>query len=525
MLCCLIALLCACNTAPTGISVLTPPDSLTIVEGTAPDFTGGEITVRYKDGTTKTVPMTELAVSGLNVDLVGEQSAVLTYTEDGKSFSVPLSVKVVSRSVKRLVADDSAVNKDYIEGQAFSLAGLELTAEFNNGTEGDVLPSSCTVTPAKLTLDTTKVRITYHKAYVEIPVNVREKRMTGIRVDRLPAKTEYYVAEEFDTEGLAVVAVYDNGATESIPLSDLIYLHEDETEYSTPLSADDKVITIAYEQGGETYSTTLSLDEVHPLTVKSMVFAAAQTPVVCYVGLPFTFDGVGDVTITYVNDVLETVSPSAVRFAAEDILSTEQENVLIYLIGHEEVTLAVPVDARIDTVESLSLLAMPDKTEYDVGDTPDLEGIVLFARYTSGRTETVYAENVTTASTLAQDTTEILVRYGEASCAVPVTVFDTSVNLETIFIAESSTAKTTYAVGDHVDITGLVIYLHFSNGDYVEDYEPAADKVSVEMFVNGEYVESDVIQAGTTALLFTVRYTDDADRDFEGQVILEITLL
>lgn len=523
-ICLLAVLLCGCGPTPTGITVSTPPASDTVVQGGTPDFKGGEVTVTYKDGTTKTVAMSELTVSGLNVDLVGEQSAVLTYTEDGKSFSVPITVKVVAPTVKKIEVDASAVNTDYIEGQAFSVEGMKVTAFYNDGHEAEVSASSCAVTPATLTTETTSVRITYRRSHVDIPVTVRKKSMTAIRIVNEPNKMEYYVGEGLDTTGLAVAAVFDNGKTELVAESELFFTREDESDYDAPSSETDDTVRIVYEREGVTAYVDLTLRKVLPLTVKSMAFVSEQEPVVCYVGLPFDFTGVGEVFITYVNDTIETVVPFAARFASVPVTSTEENEVFIYLCGNENVKLAVPADVRVDTVKALLLDVYPVKTEYEAGETPDLAGISLTAIYESGRRETIDAANVTTATVLMKNTTEIIVRYGEATCAVPVTVTDPTVELETIIMADSATPKTNYAPGDAVSYDGIAFYLHFSDGTDVEAYEPAAECVSAQLFVGGELEASDVILAGTSAILYTVHYTDETEREFVGEVILEIAL-
>ena len=49
-----------------------------------------------------------------------------------------------------------------------------------------------------------------------VSVTVDEVRVTGLSVQTLPAKTDYYVGERLNTEGLALLVSYSDGRTETV---------------------------------------------------------------------------------------------------------------------------------------------------------------------------------------------------------------------------------------------------------------------------------------------------------------------
>ena len=519
--CVSLALLCACGATPTGLSVLTEPDSLVVVQGMTPDLTGGQVTVTYSDGTTKTLPMSDLELSGLNADLVGEQTALLIYSEGGKSFSVTLNMEVRSPSAKSIEVDDSLVKKEYIEGEAFNASGLKVTANLNNDTTKDVT-SLVVFTPKVLTLTTEKVRVSYGRAYQEIDVTVREKKLTSLRVNSMPTKKEYYVGEMLALDGLEVSALYDNGTDGSVDVDELTFIREDGSAYASPQTVEDDTVRIVWAYNDVSCYVDIKWDSVLPLTVKALAFEEEQETVVCYKDRDFPFSKLGRIRITYVNDMLDPVQPTAARFTV--IPSDDPNEMLLYVTEDPEVKLSVPVEMRDDVVKKLTVILLPEKTEYDAGDTPDLTGILLAAEYESGyRESNIGADKVTTTTLITKDTTKIYVRYGGAEASYDVEVYDTETELQTMSLVGSE-LKTAYHVGDKVDITGLHVSMSFSTGDTVEDYTPAAEDVTIRLLTDGEYSASDVIAAGTTGILLTVRYTNDKGQNFEKELLCEITL-
>lgn len=147
---------------------------------------------------------------------------------------------------------------EYIENQELDLSTISATAIYNNGEEKELSHEEYEITnysaPLKVgevpELKYTENGITIEK---ELGITVREKRVSGIRVDSINVKTEYIEDQEFVSDGLAVYKVYDNDEEEQ--LADNKY-KIDKKDVTLTL-ADNKVV-VSYTEG-ETYSASINI--------------------------------------------------------------------------------------------------------------------------------------------------------------------------------------------------------------------------------------------------------------------------
>ena len=161
------------------------------------------------------------------------------------------------------------------------------------------------------------------------------------------------------------------------------------------------------------------------------------------------------------------------------------------------------------TLESITISG-PTKTEYKIGDELDLAGLVVTAHYSDGSTKVLEAKDYTVSkfdsSTAGEKT--ITVTYQGKTAAFKVTVKEAEkpvVTLESITI--SGPTKTEYKIGDKLDLTGLVVIAHYSDGSYQEvtDYEvsgfdsAAAGEKTVTVTYQGETVSFKITVKEDTA--------------------------
>lgn len=108
---------------------------------------------------------------------------------------------------------------------------------------------------------------------LEVPVVVKDVKLTSIAVTREPNKCGYKVSETFDPAGMAVTATYDDTSTkdvtESIQIAD--------TTIKAPAEGEDTAtqeITINYTEGDNTASTTQEITVFNENTAKGAMLAA-----------------------------------------------------------------------------------------------------------------------------------------------------------------------------------------------------------------------------------------------------------
>ena len=170
-------------------------------------------------------------------------------------------------------------------------------------------------------------------------------------------------------------------------------------------------------------------------------------------------------------------------------------------------TVNVKEAAPVVTLESITVSG-PTKTEYKIGEELDLTGLVVTAHYSTGDEATVTGYEVSGFDSSTAGEKTITVTYQGKTAAFKVTVKETEkpvVTLESITI--SGPNKTEYKIGDKLDLTGLVVIAHYSDGSYQEvtDYEvsgfdsAAAGEKTVTVTYQGETVSFKITVKEDTA--------------------------
>ena len=158
------------------------------------------------------------------------------------------------------------------------------------------------------------------------------------------------------------------------------------------------------------------------------------------------------------------------------------------------------------TLESITVSG-PTKTQYEIGDELDLTGLVVTAHYSDGSEAAVedYEVSGFDSSTAGEKT--ITVTYQDKTTTFTVNVKEAApvVTLESITV--SGPNKTEYEIGEELDLTGLVVIAHYSDGSYQEvtDYEvsgfdsAAAGEKTVTVTYQGETVSFKITVKEDTA--------------------------
>lgn len=169
--------------------------------------------------------------------------------------------------------------------------------------------------------------------------------------------------------------------------------------------------------------------------------------------------------VAYANGAAVTFGRSSSdngEFAANTWLNDDAVEDYVNIYGIEPCAGFI-VKSDIDLrIASIRVLTPPEKTVYDVGETLDPTGLTVEVSYTDGRKETL-SEGFTCAPTALElaGTQEITVSY-----AGHTTGFSVAVDAPAPARIEIATApeKTTYYVGDSVNLAGLVLTATYPSG-------------------------------------------------------------
>lgn len=176
---------------------------------------------------------------------------------------------------------------------------------------------------------------------------------------------------------------------------------------------------------------------------------------------------------------------------------------------------AVAVTAKEVLPVSLSILTMPAKTEYTVGERLDTSGLQLRLSYSDGHSESIGAGFSAEPSSLGTPGVHtITVRYGSLSCSYSVQVKEEEevvLDLQVIDLPK----KLDYTVGEWLDTAGMTLRVDTNKGSYDVTTGYSCTPRSFEQ----EGRQTVTVNYGSHSVTFTVNVAG-ADKRVESITVL-----
>ena len=318
-------------------------------------------------------------INGVGGKIDSSGAAIVDVLKDAIGTSsefIPVSIRVITPPTKTI----------YKVGERLDLTGMVVNLIGSNGVQIDVT-SSCTFNPANgtsLTTSDTSVAISYLYQHDGTTFTTSQalviRELSSIAVTTPPIKTAYQTGETLDLTGIVVTATYSDGFTANVT-SDCTF----NPANGTVLTTSDTSVTITYVEGSITTTTSVAIG------VKELVsIAVTHLPTKTAYKAGETLDLTGlVVTATY--DDSSTIDVTArCTFNPDDgdTLTTSDSSVAI---SYTEGTVTKTTSQAITVIElsSIAITTPPTETDYTVGDTLDLTGIVVTATYSDSSTADV----------------------------------------------------------------------------------------------------------------------------------------
>ena len=172
-----------------------------------------------------------------------------------------------------------------------------------------------------------------------------------------------------------------------------------------------------------------------------------------------------------------------------------------------EVTGAMQYNVDLMITESVEITSLPSKTTYDVGETFNASGMAVTATYADGTTEDVTADCTAAPTTMAADTSQVVITYQRAGITLTATVAVTVRQLASIKVTTAPT-KTTYYIGEKIDTTGAVISAVMSDGTEKTvtgwTYSPTTALTASSTAITFSYTENGVTRTCTQEITMRV---------------------
>lgn len=477
--------LSSCGQAPTptldSIS-LSGSYQTEYVIGEAYNSTGLVVTAKYSDESTRQVA--DYTVSGFDSSSVGQKTVVITYQEKTANYTVNVSavdpthiditINVTVSGIETYAKNHSHIymyqkfaSNEWSFTPMKNTSGHLWTATFNQIKVGksyeynfyygdDKLPdldngknvisgNSRTMT---VTFDKTVYPLTASFNVVEPAV----KTLDSISLDGA-YKTIYKLGETLDLTGLVVVAHYSDNSTGVI--SNYSISGFDSTRKGTCS------VVISYTEDEVTKTAGFTATITNPL--KSIAIKTKPNKIVYEYGEDFSKTGL-QVTATYEDDSTKDVTDFEVTGYDKTVVG---EQTITVSYTEDGVTKTATFTVKVNnSVVSIEVTHLPNKTEYLPKEQFDATGLVVVATLKNGTKSNLTTDDYTlsgTETTIAGEKT-VTVKYKDnenitASFKFTVKQPDTS-DVKSIAITTKPT-KLTYYLGEELDLTGMVITATF----------------------------------------------------------------
>ena len=446
--------------ALSGIEITTPPDKTDYQIGDSFDPDGMVVTAHYDDGSSETV--TDYTVSP---EEMAADTTVVTVTYNGFTADIPVTVsaKPVSSAalsldapVKSQELDTSVtVTPDAVEAavewyEGDSMEGAPVTGSAKGGQtymaaitltlpEGYVFADGFTAT---LNGEDVQVSVSLGRAVItKVFPATEERSLTGIEVTKMPDKTAYDVGDSFDSSGMTVTAVYDDGTTEEV------------TGYTVSpekMEEDTRAVTVTYN--GFTAEVPITVISSYIETAALSLDAPVKNQELdtsVTVTSEDTSDEIGAAVEWYEGDtasgspvtgkakvsqvytaVITLTAPEGYAFDDGFEATLNEENVSVSVSGNTATVTKVFPATEERALTGIEVTRMPDKTDYKVGENFDPAGMTVTASYDDGSTEEVTGYTCS-PEVIGEDTTQIEISYEGKTTTLPLKVYPASGGVST----------------------------------------------------------------------------------------------
>ncbi len=235
----------------SSISIINQPDKVDYIMGEQLDLTGLRVQVNYGDKSVGEV--TDYTVSGFDSSVEGTcQVTVKWMAADGYSYTTKFTVNIIDPRPKLtgILIDTLPDKQEYARKDSLDLTGMIVKATYTDGSSAAITGYTVSGYNA-LKSGTQTITVTYGdfttSFIVKVGVEVRK-----IEIATAPDKTEYFVGEALETEGLTVKVTYTDGSTKIITESYVLEGFDSDT-------AGTKTVTVQY--GGQTATFVVEVKE------------------------------------------------------------------------------------------------------------------------------------------------------------------------------------------------------------------------------------------------------------------------
>ena len=515
----------------TGITLKTKPSKTEYKYQEPLDITGGKITVSKGSGT-QDIEITEGMVSGYDKTTLGKQTITITY--GGQTVTYEVTVKDY---VTGIIVTPSVVTGKYNDELSKLINDNNITYVVTYAKAGArtpvVLTESMVTGYSKTSVAEQNLTITYTDNDIDsatngqiftAPLKITLNNATiSISMKQQPSKTEYGYGDTIDLSGGKITVIKENGDTEEKVLTDsgvtVTEIDGSSIDLSKVTFGDDNTTTKNLKVTYDGKETSFTIKVINKVT-KINMHTTPKTNYNVNDTLDLTTDGttLGEILVTRQTGVAEVVKLTDSRVNVTGFDSSVEHTNLPLTVTFTENGVnqkaTYNVDVK-DTVTSVTLKVVPNKTEYKYNEELDVTGGEIEITKGSGTTTINLDSSMVSGydkTTLGEQT--LTITYGGQTVTYKVTVKDYVTGI---------TVTPNTVTGKYNDELSKLI--NDNNITYTVTYAKAGAKTPV---VLAESIVAGYNKTNIAEQNLTVTYTDnDVDSATNGQsftATLDVTL-
>jgi hypothetical protein len=228
-------------------------EKLNYISGEPLDISNARLLLEYDNNTADAIPLLESMIpdyDSFTMARAGEYTVNVVYKNCSTSFTVVIND---TRSVN-LTWNKTPDVTTFVENTPLSLKGGELKMEFASGTPRIIKGIENLVQVSgynSSVLGEQTITIKYAGFELELDVTIVERSPVSIEVEQMPIRTDYFVGDDFDADGLQIKVNYDNKTSQVFDIEEW-----DSSEYNISFdSSKESLYSLVRVQYGQLSTT------------------------------------------------------------------------------------------------------------------------------------------------------------------------------------------------------------------------------------------------------------------------------
>ena len=436
----------------SSIELTTKPATLAYLEDRDMlDVSGGVVTRYFNNGTSDTVELKPEMVSGFDNTKVGTQT--LTITINGKTAT--FDVEIIEKTVVAVSVATKPTKTEYLEGKDnLDLSGGQLRVTYDNGKSKLVsfVDENVTVTGFNKNKPGTQTLTVYFEGFTaKFDVTVIAKSVKNILISSLPNALSYLEGtEKIDVAGGLVKITYNNGTTETVPMT------EDMVRGFDLNVVGSQVVTVTV--GGKTAVFEIDVVTKTATSVNIETLPAKLTYREAKDALNISG---GSIRVNYNNGKHDIIPMTAEMVTGFDNTKIGKQTLTVAYSGF---TVEFEIEIIAKRVASISVDTLPEKTEYVQNfNELNVDGGRIVVYYDNGTSEVI---NMTIDMISDFDNTKVgeqtlTVTYKEKTATFKIKVLKRDIVRAEIIKMPN---RSVFSFYEFPDITGVEIKGYFNDG-------------------------------------------------------------